>query len=243
MEARLGHALDRAGRRLRDVGQGPDRERARVVQAVPRPGRHAAGRLQLRALPRRRRQEDLQVQGQRPDDGRVAALRHAREPELVHVPVAEVGQEPALQRHSARDGRLSVLHRAVQDAGTGQADRQRRLAHPFGPAARERLAGVLRPAAEPGGRGQRLDQGPVVGLFRQVSARRHARERAGAGPSDGLCAELLRGLREALEDLSSARRQGEGGASGPGDASEGPADGHDRRRDHSGRGLCGRQGA
>ena len=31
VEARLGHALGRAGRRLRNVGQGPDRERARKL--------------------------------------------------------------------------------------------------------------------------------------------------------------------------------------------------------------------
>ena len=48
-----------------------------IVQGLPRAGRRAAGGLQLRALPRRRGQEDLQVQGQRPDDGAVAALRHA----------------------------------------------------------------------------------------------------------------------------------------------------------------------
>ncbi len=101
VEARLGHALDGAGRRLRDVGQGPDRERAasakvcRALGGVPPEG------FNYELFLDDRRQEDLQVQGQRPDHGGVAALRHAREPELVHVPVAEVGQDAAFQRHSA----------------------------------------------------------------------------------------------------------------------------------------------
>ena len=50
-----------------------------------------------------------------------------------------------------------------------------------------------------------------------------ARERAAAGPADGSCAELLRGLREALQVVPPAGRQGEGGAQGPGGAAEGPA--------------------
>ena len=79
MEARLGDALGRARRRLRDGRQGPDRLGEALRRDLPRARRHAAGRLQLRALPRREGPEDLQVEGQRPDHRRMAALRAARE--------------------------------------------------------------------------------------------------------------------------------------------------------------------
>jgi lysyl-tRNA synthetase class 1 len=42
MEGRLGHALGRSRRRLRDVGQGPDRFRDPVIEDLPHPGGHAA---------------------------------------------------------------------------------------------------------------------------------------------------------------------------------------------------------
>ena len=67
---RLGDALGRARRRLRDVGQGPDPLGRARQQDLPHPGRHAAGGLQLRAVPGREGPEDLQVQGQRPDASR-----------------------------------------------------------------------------------------------------------------------------------------------------------------------------
>ena len=47
MEGRLGDALVRARRRLRDVRQGPDRFGAAVGPHLPHPRRHAAGRLHL----------------------------------------------------------------------------------------------------------------------------------------------------------------------------------------------------
>ncbi len=47
MEGRLGDALVCARRRLRDVGQGPDRLRAPVGADLPHPRQHAAGRLHL----------------------------------------------------------------------------------------------------------------------------------------------------------------------------------------------------
>ncbi len=55
-----------AGRRLRDVGQGPHPLGRAGQQDLPRAGLAAAGRLQLRAVPGRQGPEDLEVQGQRP---------------------------------------------------------------------------------------------------------------------------------------------------------------------------------
>ena len=80
VEGRLGAALVRARRRLRDVGQGPDRQREAVLAGVPHPGRRAAGGLHLRAFPRRGGAEDQQEQGQRPDHRGMAALRPAGVP-------------------------------------------------------------------------------------------------------------------------------------------------------------------
>ncbi len=74
VEAGLGHALGGARRRLRNGRQGPDQFGQAVGRNLPRPWRHAAGRLQLRALSRRKRAEDFQVQGQRADHRRMAAL-------------------------------------------------------------------------------------------------------------------------------------------------------------------------
>ena len=78
MEAGLGDALGGARRRLRDGRQGPDRLGQALGRNLPRARRAAAGRLQLRAVPRRERPEDFQVQGQRSHHRRMAALRLAR---------------------------------------------------------------------------------------------------------------------------------------------------------------------
>ena len=55
MEGRLGDALVRARRRLRDVRQGPDRLRKAVQPHLPRARQRAAGDLDLRVVPRRAR--------------------------------------------------------------------------------------------------------------------------------------------------------------------------------------------
>ena len=102
MEARLGDALGRARHRLRDGRQGPDRLGQALRRDLPRARRHAAGRLQLRALPRRQGPEDLQVEGQRAHHRRVAALRLAGEPVAVHVSRAEGGEAALFRRHPAR---------------------------------------------------------------------------------------------------------------------------------------------
>ena len=66
----LGVDYEMAGKDLIELGEALGRN-------LPRARRHAAGRLQLRALPRREGPEDLQVEGQRPHHRRVAALRVA----------------------------------------------------------------------------------------------------------------------------------------------------------------------
>jgi lysyl-tRNA synthetase class 1 len=53
MEARLGDALGRARHRLRDGRQGSDRLGEALQRDLPRAWRHAAGGVQLRAVPRR----------------------------------------------------------------------------------------------------------------------------------------------------------------------------------------------
>ena len=67
-------------------------------------GRAAAGRLQLRAVPRRKRRKDLQDQGQRNHHRRMAALRLAGKPAALHVSVATQGQAPAFRRDPEERG-------------------------------------------------------------------------------------------------------------------------------------------
>ena len=73
---------------------------SRIARAL---GRRAAGRLQLRALPRRERAEDLEVEGQRPDDRGMAGLCQPGEPVALHVPEAD----------RRRSGSISTSSRAM----------------------------------------------------------------------------------------------------------------------------------
>ena len=107
VEGRLGRPLVRARRRLRDVRQGSDPVGRAVGQDREDPGRRAAGGLQLRAVPRRGRQEDLQVQGQRALGRGVAALRAARVAGALHAAAAAAGEAALFRRHPARHRRLS----------------------------------------------------------------------------------------------------------------------------------------
>ena len=66
----LGVDYEMAGKDLIELGEA-------VRRNLPRARRHAAGRLQLRAVPRREGPEDFEVEGQRPDHRRMAALRLA----------------------------------------------------------------------------------------------------------------------------------------------------------------------
>ena len=80
VEARLRRALGGARRRLRDVRQGPFDQHADLRLDLRDPRRAGAEPLRLRAVPRREGREDLEVEGQRPDHRRVAALRRPGEP-------------------------------------------------------------------------------------------------------------------------------------------------------------------
>ena len=80
VEARLRRALGGARRRLRDVRQGPRHQHADLRRHLRGAGRAGAQPHGLRAVPRRGGRQDLQVQGQRPVDRRVADLRLDREP-------------------------------------------------------------------------------------------------------------------------------------------------------------------
>ena len=113
-----------AGKDLIDSRQAVLADRARAR-------RRAAGRLQLRAVPRREGAEDLEVEGQRPDHRRVADLRQPGEPVAVHVPEADGGQAAAFRRDPAHGRRLPRLPRRLSAPGMEGAARQSGLARPF----------------------------------------------------------------------------------------------------------------
>ena len=102
-------------------------------------GARAAGRIQLRALPRRERAEDL-------EDRRATASRSNEwlayaSPEslsLVHVPEADRGEAALFRRHPAQRRRLSRLSRRLSAPGVEGAARQSGLAHSCRSAARAR---------------------------------------------------------------------------------------------------------
>ena len=100
------------------------------AKIVPHPGRHAAGGLQLRALPRRGGPEDLQVQGQRALGRGVAALCAARIAGALHAAAAAAGEAALFRRHPARRRRLSRGDREAAGRGAGQGAGERGLAHP-----------------------------------------------------------------------------------------------------------------
>jgi hypothetical protein len=111
--------------------QGPDRLGQGRQPDLQGAGRPPARGLQLRALPRRKGREDLQVQGQRADRRGVADLRAAGEPGSFHVQQAARGQAALLRRHPARGGRLpGPSGRLRQGSGPRKAPREPGLAHP-----------------------------------------------------------------------------------------------------------------
>ena len=124
MEAGLGHALGGARRRLRNGRQGSDRFGQALRRNLPRARRHAAGRVQLRALPRRERAEDFQVEGQRPHHRRMAALRVAGKPVAVHVPRAEGGEAALFRRDPAHRRRIPAVSRSLCAPGPAKQQLQ-----------------------------------------------------------------------------------------------------------------------
>ena len=102
----LGVDYEMAGKDLIELGQAVERN-------LPRPRRYAAGGVQLRALPRRERPEDLKVEGQRPDHRRVAALRQPGESVAVHVSRTQGSEAALLRRHPAPCRRLPAISRRL----------------------------------------------------------------------------------------------------------------------------------
>ncbi len=118
VEAGLGDALVRARGRLRDGRQGSDRFRQTVGQDLLGAGRHAAGSVHLRAVPRRAGPENIQVERQWTHHRRVAALRFAGIAVAVHVSRAEVGEAAVFRRDPAPCRRLPAVPGSLSAAGS-----------------------------------------------------------------------------------------------------------------------------
>ena len=182
MEAGLGDALDRARRRLRNGRQGPDQFGEAVRRNLPRARRTAAGRIQLRALSRRERPEDFEIEGQRPHHRGMAALRQPGEPVAVHVSRAEGGEAALLRRHPASRRRVPAIARRLSAAGPEGAAVKSGLAHSRRRAAQGRQSGELRHAHLAGHRVERGERRDAVGLHRPLPAGRDARRRIRSSP-------------------------------------------------------------
>ena len=153
--------------------------------------RHAAGRLQLRAFPRRERPEDLKVEGQRADHRRMAALRQPGEPVAVHVSRAEGGEAALFRRHPAPRRRLSAISRCLSAAGRQGTARQSGLAYSWRRAAAARQSGAVRHAAVAGHRVERRQCRDAMGLYRPLPAGRDAAKPSAARGAGRLRDQLL----------------------------------------------------
>ena len=98
-------------------------------QDLRHPRRTAAGAFRLRAVPRRGRPEDLEVEGQRADHRRVADLCADRKPRPLHVPAPQAGQEALFRRHPEGGGRVLHVPLGLSAPGVEGAARQSGLAH------------------------------------------------------------------------------------------------------------------
>ena len=212
MEAGLGHALGRARRRLRDGRQGPDRFGEAVGRNLPRARRHAAGRLQLRAVPRREGPEDFQVEGQRPHHRRMAALCQPGKPVAVHVSRAEGGQAALFRRHPAHRRRVPAVPRRLSAAGPAAAAVESGLAHPFRQSAQDRDAGLVLDAADAGVVVECGERRDAVGLHRPLPAGRDAADASEAQRAGRIRHPLFPRLRAAGEEIPPAERRRARGA-------------------------------
>ena len=207
-------------------------------------GGQRARALCLRAVPRRDRPEDFEVQGQWPDHRRMADLCLAREPRALHVPEAARRQAALFRRHPARRRRVLPVRRGLPAARTPRrARREPGLPHPCRQAAgstcrRSRFALLLNLVSASNAH----DTVGAVGLHLALRAGRDGRDQSRARPARGLCGALFQRRGEADEDLPRADRQGTRGAAG----SRRPArrqGGLDRRRGAAEPRLRGRQDA
>ena len=208
MEAGLGDALGRARRRLRDGRQGFDRFGQALQRNLPRARRHAAGRLQLRALSRRAGPENLQVEGQWAHHRGVAALRQPGEPFAVHVSRAEVGEAALFRRHPAPRRRVSAISRRLCPAGRQAAACQSGLAHPWRRAAASRPPGDFRHAVVAGHGVERRKRRHAVGLHRPLPAGRDQGDASASCRARRLRHPLLPRFRAASEKIPRAGRGG-----------------------------------
>src|SRR5690242_21917745 len=113
MESRLGHALARARRRLRDVRQGSDPIGGIIDPDCASSGGRTTRNAYLRTLSRRRWSEDLQVERKRIVRGRMACLWSGGKSCFLHVPEAAGGKTAVLRRDPEIGGRLSGISGAV----------------------------------------------------------------------------------------------------------------------------------
>ena len=176
-------------------------------------GREAAGRLQLRAVPRRERREDLQVEGQRPHHRGVARLREPREPVALHVSEPAQGQAALFRRDPARGRRISRPSRRLSEGRAGGEADESGLAHPS--TAIRRRPSCRSPSRCCSISRQRLERGGsrrAVGFHPPLRARRDAGGASAARSARRLRDPLLPRFREAGEALPRADRQGARGA-------------------------------
>ena len=206
MEAGLGDALGRARHRLRDGRQGPDRLGQALGRDLPRARRHAAGRLQLRALPRRERPEDFQVEGQRPHHRRMAALRRRRKACRCSC-IASRRRRSGSTSTSSRATSTSISNSstAIERQDAQAAARQSGLAHPLRRAAEARHADHVPDAADAGVVVERGERRDAVGLHRPLPAGRDAADASEARRAGRLRHPLLPRLRAAGQRNSASR--------------------------------------
>src|SRR6185437_15592149 len=199
-----------AARRLRDVWQGALPLGAALQRDLPHLRRRAARTVHVRVVPGRKRPEDLQVQGQRPDHRRVADLCAAREPGALHVPEA-ARRQAALFRRDPQGGRR--LHRSAREVSRQRdqrrgALRQSGLAHPQRPSAAGTLSRQLRAAADARHRVERAQSRRAVGIHPRLRPASLADRQSRPRTSGRFRDPLLRRLRQADQALSSAYGQG-----------------------------------
>ena len=110
-------------------------------------GGAAARGIQLRALSRRERPENLEIERQRPHHRGMAALRQPGKPVAVHVSRAEGGEAALFRRHPASRRRVPAIAGRLSAARPEGAAVKSGLAHSRRRAAQGRQSGELRHAA------------------------------------------------------------------------------------------------
>ena len=207
VEGRLGDALGRARRRLRDVRQGPDRLGRPVGEDRARARRPPARGLQSTRCSSTRR-------ARRSPSRRAMACRLEQwltlwprgEPRLLHLSRAQEGQAAPHGRDPARGGRILAVPRQL----CRRRNSTQQLGNPVhhihdGQVPEETLPvtfGLLLNLVGVMGDG---DQGAGVGLSRQLRARRDAGSLSGARSADRLCARLCPRFRRADAPAPRAR--------------------------------------